>query len=250
MSVRPPVTAPTTYGDPTSSSYWIEDPSGLVDLSHSKHPSPKKNVLEFEVSGERRVRIEAGATALVVIDMQKLREEGVLVVWLNWGLKEAEISGSPASLSRCFSKPKLGKPVDPPGFGHDLGNGYGRILLRGEWNAKLYGPLEGEWERNKDKDAWVNKNRMSGFAGVRGSELELELAKRGMRTLLFAGVNADQCVLGTVTESFSRGYDTIVVEDLVATTSPDGAKSNLIFNALHCYGFVANSEQLKQMKRV
>lgn len=40
-------------------------------------------------------------------------------------------------------------------------------------------------------------------------------------------------MLGTVTESFSRGYDTIVVEDLVATTSPEGAKSNLVFNVSH-----------------
>jgi nicotinamidase-related amidase len=35
-------------------------------------------------------------------------------------------------------------------------------------------------------------DRMSGFGGVSGSELEVELDKRGIRTLLFAGVNADQ----------------------------------------------------------
>lgn len=40
-------------------------------------------------------------------------------------------------------------------------------------------------------------------------------------------------MLGTVTEAFSKGYDNIVVEDLVATTSPEGAKGNLIFNTLH-----------------
>ncbi|KAG8703620.1 hypothetical protein FRC09_004063 [Ceratobasidium sp. 395] len=278
MSVRPPVTSPTTYGDPNTNSYWIEHPSGLVDLSHpnSSTPDSNKRVVEFDVAGERKVRIEAGASALVVVDMQnyflhpelrdhptgvecvsrlvdvlpRLREEGVHIIWLNWGLKEEEIPTLPASLSRCFSKPKLGKPVAPPGIGHDLGNGYGRILIRGEWNARLYGPLHDEWERNRDKDVWVHKNRMSGFGGVDGSEFEEELRKRGVRSLVFAGVNADQCVLGTVTEGFSRGYDTIVVEDLVATTSPEGAKSNLIFNALHCYGFVTTSKQLAEMKRV
>jgi nicotinamidase-related amidase len=43
-------------------------------------------------------------------------------------------------------------------------------------------------------------------------------------------------VLGTVTEAFSRGYDIVVIEDLVATTSPDGGKSSLLFNALHVCG--------------
>ncbi|KAG9082021.1 hypothetical protein FS749_007175 [Ceratobasidium sp. UAMH 11750] len=218
MSVRPPVTSLTTYGDPSTNSYWVEYSSGLVDLSHPNDSSPKKDVVEFEVAGERRVRIEPGASALVVVDMQNyflhpelrdhptglecvkhlqdvlsmLRGTGVHIIWLNWGLEEREIPTLPASLSRCFSKPKLGRPVAPPGFGHDLGNGYGRILIRGEWNARLYGPLESEWENNRGKDAWVYKNRMSGFAGASGSDLEVELGRRGIRTLLFAGVNADQ----------------------------------------------------------
>ncbi|KAG8679768.1 hypothetical protein FRC08_016750, partial [Ceratobasidium sp. 394] len=168
MSVRPPVTSLTTYGDPSTNSYWVEYSSGLVDLSHPNDSSPKKDVVEFEVAGERRVRIELGASALVVVDMQKyvagirggfeegltgayvsyflhpelrdhptglecvkhlqdvlsmLRGTGVHIIWLNWGLEEREIPTLPASLSRCFSKPKLGRPVAPPGFGHDLGNG-------------------------------------------------------------------------------------------------------------------------------
>lgn len=33
---------------------------------------------------------------------------------------------------------------------------------------------------------------MSGFCGASGSNLELKLEELGIRTLLFAGVNADQ----------------------------------------------------------
>ncbi|KAG8732386.1 hypothetical protein FRC11_014001 [Ceratobasidium sp. 423] len=262
MSVRPPVLHPTTYGIPPRT--WIEYPSGLVDLSPNSAQS-----IEFPVLGDRRVRLDPGKTALVLVDMQNyflhpelrnhptglecvkslkavlpvLRQAGVNIIWLNWGLEETDLPLIPPCLSRCFSKPKQGKWVDPPGLGADLGPKYGRILMRGEWNAKLYEDLEAE-----PQDSWVNKNRMSGFQGSSDSELEKKLTEMGIRTLLFAGVNADQCVLGTVTEAFSRGYDIVVVEDLVATTSPEGGKSNLVFNALHCYGFVTTSQHLLASK--
>ncbi|CAE6470150.1 unnamed protein product [Rhizoctonia solani] len=261
MSVRPPVLHPTTYG---ASHTWIEYPSGLVDLSPNSTQS-----IEFSVVGDRRVRLDPGRAALVVVDMQNyflhpelrdhptglgcveplkavlpvLRQAGVNIIWLNWGLEATDLPLIPPCLSRCFSKPKKGKWVDPPGLGADLGQKYGRILMKGEWNAKLYEGLEAE-----PQDSWVNKNRLSGFQGSPDSELEKTLREMGIRTLLFAGVNADQCVLGTVTEAFSRGYDVVVVEDLVATTSPDGGKSSLVFNALHCYGFVTTSQHLLASK--
>ncbi|CEL58174.1 Peroxyureidoacrylate/ureidoacrylate amidohydrolase RutB OS=Caulobacter segnis (strain ATCC 21756 / DSM 7131 / JCM 7823 / NBRC 15250 / LMG 17158 / TK0059) GN=rutB PE=3 SV=1 [Rhizoctonia solani AG-1 IB] len=257
MSIRPSVLHPTTYG---SSHTWIEHPSGLVDLSPNSSQS-----LEFTVFGDRKVRLDPGKTALVIVDMQNyflhpelrahptglecvkplrellpmLRRAGVHVVWLNWGLEESDLPLVSPNLSRCFSKPKLGRWVDPPGLGADLGSNYGRILMKGEWNTKLYEGLEPD-----TRDSWANKTHMSGFQGSSDSELEKKLKEMGTRTLLFAGVNADQCVLGTVTEAFSRGYDIVVIEDLVATTSPDGGKSSLLFNALHCYGFVTTSQHI------
>lgn len=71
MSVRPNVTARTKYGTPDS--YWVEYPDGLVDMSRrgqGKEPKGGK-LVEFNVQGERRVRIDTGITALVVVDMQK-----------------------------------------------------------------------------------------------------------------------------------------------------------------------------------
>lgn len=71
MSVRPNVPARTTYGSPDS--YWIEYPDGLVDLSREGQGNEREGgqVVEFSVQGERRVRIDTGITALVVVDMQK-----------------------------------------------------------------------------------------------------------------------------------------------------------------------------------
>lgn len=39
-----------------------------------------------------------------------------------------------------------------------------------------------------------------------------------------------QCVLGTVIDSYYRGYDVILVEDATATTSPEGGFENVVYN--------------------
>ncbi|CUA68707.1 isochorismatase hydrolase [Rhizoctonia solani] len=206
MNVRPSVLRSTTYG--TSPHTWIEHPSGLVDLS----PNSTQGI-KFSVFGDRTVRLDPSKAALIVVDMQNyflhpelrdhptglecvkplkdvlpvLRQAGVNIIWLNWGLEEQDLLSIPPCLSRCFSKPKLGKWVDPPGLGADLGSKYGRILMKGEWNTKLYEGLETE-----PQDLWANKIRMSGFQGSSDSELEKRLRELGIKTLLFAGVNADQ----------------------------------------------------------
>ena len=40
-----------------------------------------------------------------------------------------------------------------------------------------------------------------------------------------------QCVLGTIVDSYFRGYDCVVLRDCVATTSPTGAYENVIYNS-------------------
>ena len=95
---------------------------------------------------------------------------------------------------------------------------------------------------------------MSGIWGGQ-TALDLYLQEQGITTLFFAGVNADQvsfrsdpsrrpsaqltgtwniggqCVLGTLVDAYFRGYDCILVEDCVATTSPQGALESVVYNA-------------------
>lgn len=88
---------------------------------------------------------------------------------------------------------------------------------------------------------------MSGLWGPQ-TALDLYLQEEGITTLMFCGVNADQvrvhstfssvqrltfdmqCVLGTVIDSYYRGYDIILVEDATATTSPEGGMENVVYN--------------------
>ena len=69
-------------------------------------------------------------------------------------------------------------------------------------------------------------------------------ANLGLTTLLFAGVNADQCVMCTLQDANFRGYDCLLLEDCAATTSPDYCMAATIYNVRQCFGFVAKSKAI------
>lgn len=50
-------------------------------------------------------------------------------------------------------------------------------------------------------------------------DIDRYLKERGTNTLLFSGVNSDQCVLGTIQDASHKGYDTILLNDSSATNS-------------------------------
>jgi len=280
---RPRVTEPTTFGDPKAGKFWVEYPSGLIDIT-SNHPLPANaedgcnpfvapepalcsQELEFDVQGDRRLRLAVRKAVAVIVDMQNfflhpelrahplglncvqplvelvpyLREKGVHIVWCNWGLTVAELLTIPPSLARSFTKPHGG------GFGSTLPGDFGRLLMRGERNSELYGPLQGLFSQGKERgtDVQVHKNRMSGIWGGQ-SELDLYLQSQGYDTILFGGVNADQCVLGTLVDAYYKGYNCILLEDCTATSSPEGAKANFVYNCARSYGFVVDHNTIKQ----
>lgn len=79
MVSRPPVATAIEYGN--AASFWVEYPSGLVDLSRTNHldtsnkdaqpPALTQDQLEIAVEGGRTIRINKSASAVVIIDMQK-----------------------------------------------------------------------------------------------------------------------------------------------------------------------------------
>ncbi|KAI1392979.1 Isochorismatase hydrolase [Hypoxylon trugodes] len=206
-------------------------------------------------------------TALVVVDMQnfflhprcndhptglhaaqrilevvnKCREVGIKIIWLNWGLNDSDLGAMPAAAERSFASGLITPPLDNKqarnGFGSDMGEGRGRLLMKGSWNAKLYDPLYDASQ--PDVDISCNKDRISGFWNG-DTEFAKALAVGGFRTLLFTGVNTDQCVLGTLTDAYYRGWDCIMLEDCCATKTPGGQEVT-IHNTSRGYGFVTDS---------
>jgi nicotinamidase-related amidase len=208
------------------------------------------------------LRIDLARTALVIIDMQNdfctpggwlhhigvditparapigpllrltpaLRAAGAPVIWVNWGNRPDRLNLSP-SLHHVYDpsgdKVGLGAPV--PGRG-------GKVLEKGSWGAAIVDELT-----PPSTDIFVDKFRMSGFWDT---PLDSILRNLGITTVLFAGVNSDQCVLCTLQDANFLGYDCVLLDDCAATTSPPFCAEATRYNVRQCFGFLSTSEAL------
>ncbi|PPQ75172.1 hypothetical protein CVT26_008702 [Gymnopilus dilepis] len=179
------------------------------------------------------------------------RAVGMPVIWTNWGLTEFDLVNMPPAFLTGFSRDGTSKTT----FGSDMGTVVvpksdpsvpatsktqgsnmtieaGRTLMRGSWNAQPWGALHTEQVNGvaKGTDFYFNKNRLSGMWGP-GTPMQTWLQDNSMTTLFFGGVNIDQCVWGTLLDSYYKGYDVILVDDISATTSPASATAMVNYNA-------------------
>ncbi|MEZ5737094.1 MAG: isochorismatase family cysteine hydrolase [Novosphingobium sp.] len=162
-----------------------------------------------------------------------LRAQDMPVIWLNWGNRPDLLNCSPTILH----------VYDPDGRSHGLGAQMDRgskdirVLEEGSWSAAVVDelmPVEG--------DIQVSKYRMSGFWDT---PLDSILRNLKVQTLLFAGVNLDQCVLATLIDASCAGYDCILLEDCAATTSPSFCTEATLYNVRQCFGLVAKARDIR-----
>ncbi len=208
------------------------------------------------------VRIDLAATAMLVIDMQNdfchpdgwlagigvdvapartpiaalqrllpvLRARDVPIIWVNWGNRPDRLNVSPSLLH----------VYDPHGTGAGLGAALSphgsHVLELGGWSAAIVDELAPE-----PTDIHVAKFRMSGFW-----DTPLDSILRNLRvdTLLFGGVNVDQCVMATLQDANFLGYDCILIDDCAATTSPAFCHEATRYNVRQCFGFTALADAL------
>lgn len=229
-----------------------------ADLVREAGPS-----LIVEIDGRpKAVRFDLTRTALVVIDMQNdfchtdgwlasigvdiaaarrpiaplcvlapaVRAAGVPLIWVNWGNRVDRMNLPPAVL-HVYDPEGLGK-----GIGSPLPANGSPVLQAGGWAAAQVDELVPAPE-----DICVDKYRMSGFWDT---PLDSILRNLGVSTLLFAGVNLDQCVMATLQDANCLGYDCILLEDCSATTSPPYCVDATLYNIATCFGFVVSSADL------
>jgi nicotinamidase-related amidase len=82
---------------------------------------------------------------------------------------------------------------------------------------------------------------MSGFWDT---PLDQILRQLDVTTLFFAGVNADQCVLHTLADANFLGFDTVMIEDCTATSSPDYCWQATLYNVRQIFGFTTTSDAI------
>jgi nicotinamidase-related amidase len=229
-----------------------------ADLVRSP-PAPRPLTIAAE---PQQVTFDLARTAVVVIDMQNdfchpdgwlasigvdvaparapiaplsrllpaLREAEVPVIWLNWGNRPDRLNLSPSLLH--VYKP-TGEGV---GLGDPLPSNGAHVLEAGSWAAAIVDALAVE-----PGDIHVAKYRMSGFWDT---PLDSILRNLGVTTLLFAGVNLDQCVLCTLQDANFLGYDCLLLSDCSATTSPAYCTEASLYNVKQCFGFVTTAGEV------
>lgn len=207
------------------------------------------------------------------------RKANVQIIWLNWGFDESDLETlTPAAMrvfgwtancdsddydifnssliaagvekmDRCGEVPtgrhpgvELGEVILPDGTKVDAG----RALMKGTWNADLHGPLLSAFQEGQTAarpDVIIHKNRNSGLYSS-SCELAQYLKKEGIRSLLFTGMNTDQCVMGTLQDAHSRGFDTILLRDASATSSPNYTQQSAEWNCCKPWGFLSSCKAL------
>ncbi|MBL7500585.1 cysteine hydrolase [Frankia sp. CNm7] len=253
---RPREGDPTVPLGPTAANSWRVGP-GAVDL---RRPARPERAITLPALPQR-LTLDLARAAIVVIDMQNdfchpdgwlagigvdiaaarapipvlaellpaLRAAGAAVVWLNWG-NRPDRANLPPGVLHVYDGDGSGT-----GIGDPLPNG-SPVLTEGAWAAAVVDELP-----IAPGDIEVSKYRMSGFW-----DTPLDTILRNLRvdTLLFAGVNADQCVLATLVDAACAGYDVVMVEEAVATTSPDFCMAATVYNVRQCFGFTVTAADL------
>jgi nicotinamidase-related amidase len=242
---------------PSESNAWTVSADG-ADLTRMLPPPRPVSV----AAQPKRVTFDISRSALIVVDMQNdfchpdgwlagigvdisparapitplrrllpaLRAARVPVVWVNWGTRPDRANLSPA-LRHVYDPSGAG-----PGLGDPLPRTGARVLQAGSWSAQVVEELPAD-----PADLRVDKHRMSGFWDT---PLDSILRNRTVTTLLFAGVNLDQCVLHTMADANFLGYDTLLVEDCAATTNPDFCTQATLLNIRQIFGFHFRSTDL------
>jgi ureidoacrylate peracid hydrolase len=260
MATVPDTSTWATLGDPDRNAYRVTDT--CVDMRRRRR---EISAVALRAKPQDLI-LDVGRTALVVIDMQNdfcssegwiaslgvdvsaaralvdpinrvtaaARYTGVPVIWVNWGVRPDRLNLSPSTQH----------PFNPNGRGAGLAGLVAgssrshRLLQSGSWGAQIINELA-----QGPQDIYVEKQRISGFWDT---PLDAILRNLDLTTLLFAGVNADHCVLGTLMDANFHGFDTILIEDCTATTSPDFCLQATLHNVRFCFGFTTTSTSLAE----
>lgn len=158
----------------------------------------------------------------------RLRQAGVHIVWVNWG-NRPDLGNMPPNQIHLYKPQGTGI-----GLGDPLPGSGAKVLEKDSWAAAIVDELVPE-----PSDYRVDKYRISGFWDT---PLDGILRNLDIRTLLFAGVNTDQCVMCTLQDANFLGYGCVLLEDCCATTSPEFCARATIWNVKKCFGFVSRSQ--------
>jgi len=193
------------------------------------------------------------------------RRANIQIIHLVWGISDEELPMLPPIIPRLcnflYEESDEYRPgVVKPGYQKetklevDIGDDYGQVklpngstvsagrkLMRDQWNTALHKRLQKNFDDSQSTalpDVLFYKSRLSGFPSSSIPIVEF-LKERNITTLLFGGINTDQCVLASLQDACSMGFDTILLRDGCATSSPEYATKMVEYNCRWAWGFVS-----------
>lgn len=207
------------------------------------------------------VALDAGRTALVLIDMQRdflepggfgetlgndVRQLAPAIAGCRRALDLARAAGLPVVHTREGHRPDL---ADAPAAKIERGapsarigdaGPMGRILVRGERGHDIVAalaPAAGEPVIDKP-----------GKGAFYQTDLDLVLRNRGVDTLLVGGVTTEVCVHTTIREANDRGYRCVALEDACGSYFPEFHRVGLAMITAQggIFGWVASTAALAE----
>jgi len=256
MNVTAKPAAPVEMGTNPSQS-WQVTPDA-VDMTR---PSPPVRPLAIAAEPQN-ITVDAVKSALLIVDMQNdfctrggwldsrgidispnrkpiapiaaliesFRSHDIPVVWVNWGVRKDLLNISPSL--RHAHNPR----GNEPGIAQPVPGTRSEVIKAGSWGAQVVDEIN-----PGDKDVQIIKHRFSAFWDT---ETDAVLRNMGIKTLFICGVNMDQCVMTTLEDASFLGYDTILIEDGTATTSPEFCVQSVLYNVKLLFGFVTRSSAI------
>ncbi len=253
MNVTAKPVVPVEMGTSPSQS-WKVTPDA-VDMTR---PAPPVRPLAIAAEPQN-ITVDLAKSALLIVDMQNdfctrggwldlrgidispnrkpiqplaslikaFRANQIPIVWVNWGVRKDLLNISPSL--RHAHNPR----GNEPGIAQPVPGTRSEVIAIGSWGAQVVDEIN-----PGQGDIQIIKHRFSAFWDT---ETDAVLRNMGIKTLFVGGVNMDQCVMTTLEDASFLGYDTILIEDGTATTSPEYCVQAVLYNVKLLFGFVTQS---------
>uniref|UniRef100_B0T3N6 Isochorismatase hydrolase n=1 Tax=Caulobacter sp. (strain K31) TaxID=366602 RepID=B0T3N6_CAUSK len=187
-----------------------------------------------EASDDLAGWIAPGRTAVLVIDMQVdfASPDGVLGGFIDMSVVEPAVTAAEklvadaraAGVPVVFIGLSTTPETDSPAWNERMRRRGGdpdvdaALCRTGQVGSEFYGP------KPQPGELVVLKTRYSGFVGT---DLDMQLTKLGVDTLVVAGLTTECCVGGTVQDAFHLDYHVFVAADACAAYEADIHEASL-----------------------
>lgn len=92
--------------------------------------------------------------------------------------------------------------------------------IAGTSGRDLFGPLADFYDNSKadPRVFWMDKRHYSAFAGT---DLDIRLRERQVKTVVLTGVLSDICVLHTAVDAYNLGYEIEIISSAIASITEE-----------------------------